>query len=380
MYINYQHRIFGLDVIRAIAILLVLVSHSTLLLFPENNNTLLTIIRFLGTIGVDIFFVLSGYLIGGLLLKQISKKKTAFKDFTYFWIRRWFRTLPNYFLILVLNILLYFVLYNEIIDGIEYFIVFLQNFSTPHPDFFTESWSLSIEEYAYIIGPLILFALSLFLKNISKEKLYIFMILIILITITCFRIYYHYNNTIDIYENWSQNIRKVVIYRLDSIYYGFIGSYFALNFSSIWQRYKSLFFSIGILLFLGTHVFIFINDLQPDNFSLFFNIFYLPIVSISILLLFPVFSNWKKGKVLKHQITSISILSYGVYLINYSLVLLTIKYFIDIDEVTFFVKLIILVLYWYVTFFLAFVLYKYFEKPFTDLRDSKFIKEKFSIK
>jgi len=103
VYINYQHRIFGLDVIRTIAILLVLLSHSTLLLFPENNHISLTAIRFFGTIGVDLFFVLSGYLIGGLLLRQIRNGKTAFKNFMYFWIRRWFRTLPNYILILAFN-------------------------------------------------------------------------------------------------------------------------------------------------------------------------------------------------------------------------------------------------------------------------------------
>ncbi|MFD0989494.1 acyltransferase family protein [Mariniflexile jejuense] len=97
MDIDYKHRIFGLDVIRAVAILLVIFSHSTILLFPDKETTLLVIIRFFGTIGVDLFFVLSGFLIGGNILKQLAQEKTALKDFVYFWIRRWFRTLPNYF-------------------------------------------------------------------------------------------------------------------------------------------------------------------------------------------------------------------------------------------------------------------------------------------
>ena len=245
MYINYQHRIFGLDVIRAIAILLVLTSHSTLLIFPEDNNISITAIRFFGTIGVDLFFVLSGYLIGGLILKQIRTGKTAFKDFLYFWIRRWFRTLPNYFLILVFNVLLFYVLYNTVIDDIGYFVIFLQNFATPYPDFFTEAWSLSIEEYAYIIGPLLLYVLLLLWKNTSKDKLFLFMTLIIILAITYFRIHYHNNHSIDSFEAWSHNIRKVVIYRIDSIYYGFIGVYIATHFSSIWQNYKILFVYLG---------------------------------------------------------------------------------------------------------------------------------------
>ena len=377
MYINYQHRIFGLDVIRTIAILLDLMSHSTLLLFPENNTISLTAIRFLGTIGVDLFFVLSGYLIGSLLLKQIRIGKTAFKDFMYFWVRRWFRTLPNYFLILILNILLYAVLYHTVIDEIGYFLVFLQNFAFPHPDFFTESWSLSIEEYAYVIGPLLLYILSLFWKSTSKETLFVYTTLIIIIAITYFRIHYHNQHNLDSLETWSQNLRKVVIYRIDSIYYGFIGAYVSLNFSKIWQNYKKTFFILGLLFFLITHMFIFIYGATPSNFPIFYNIFYLPLISISLLLLFPIFSNWKTGRFLKKQISYTSILSYGIYLINYSLILLTIRYFIQIENASIFIKLLVLVMYWTLSFYLSYVLYHYFEKPLTDLRDSKFIKEKF---
>lgn len=378
MYINYQHRIFGLDVIRTIAILLVLVSHSTLLLFPKSSNISLIAIRFFGTIGVDLFFVLSGYLIGGLILKQILLGKTAFKDFICFWIRRWFRTLPNYFLILILNILLFYVLYNEVIENVEYFIVFLQNVSTPHPDFFTEAWSLSIEEYAYIIGPLLLYVLLSLLKNTSKDKLFFLMTLTIIITITYFRVSYHNNHIFDSFETWSHQIRKVVIYRIDSIYYGFIGAFVAINYTSIWRNYKKIFFIVGLLLFIVTHLFILLNDAQPSSFPLFYNVFYLPLISISLLLLFPMFSNWKTGSILRKQITHTSILSYGVYLINYSLVLLTIQYFINIENVSIAIKLLILLMYWIISFYAAFILYRYFEKPMTNLRDSKFIKEKFN--
>ncbi len=332
----------------------------------------------MGTIGVDLFFVLSGYLIGGLLLKQITAEKTAFKDFLYFWVRRWFRTLPNYVLILILNILLYYALYRILIDDIGYFLVFLQNFSNPHPNFFTEAWSLSVEEYAYIIGPLILFILSLLWKNNSKNQPYILMVSIIIIGITCFRIYYHNNHITDNLETWSQNIRKVVIYRIDSIYYGFIGAYMAVHLSTIWKNIKNRLFALGLLIFLGIHLPIFLLNASPNDYPLFYNIFYLPLISVSLLLLFPVFSSWHNGRFLKYQVTYISILSYGVYLINYSLVLLTFKYFIDIENVSMAVKLMVLAAYWIVSFLLAHILYKYFEKPCTDLRDSKFVKSKLS--
>ena len=53
---TYKHRVFGLDVVRAVAILLILCSHSTILLFPNSEATGLRFIQFFGTIGVDIFF------------------------------------------------------------------------------------------------------------------------------------------------------------------------------------------------------------------------------------------------------------------------------------------------------------------------------------
>lgn len=378
MYVDYKHRIFGLDVFRALAILLVLFSHSTLLLFPDEEGFILQIIRFFGAIGVDLFFVLSGFLIGGIILKQIHSNKITFKDFGYFWVRRWFRTLPNYFLILLLNIILYVVFFKEVISGIGYYFLFLQNFSEGQADFFTESWSLSIEEYAYIIGPLLLFFLILFFKSISKSKLFIGSVISIIALITFLRFDFHLNNALTSDHDWSQQLRKVVIFRIDSIYYGFIGAFISINYGVIWKQYKTWLFLLGISLFFGMHFIVFWFDIKPINAPLFYNIFYLPLVSISLLLLLPIFSNWKHAPFLKREITHISILSYAVYLINYSIVLLTIQYFINLNDASVLTKVGVLVVFWFLSFYLAYLLYVFFERPITNLRDSKFIKDKFN--
>ena len=68
-----KSRIVGLDLLRAIAIILVISSHSTYLLFPTSKNLLLSIIRGFGAIGVDLFFVLSGFLIGTIMLLPLFR-------------------------------------------------------------------------------------------------------------------------------------------------------------------------------------------------------------------------------------------------------------------------------------------------------------------
>ena len=91
---------------------------------------------------------------------------------------------------------------------------------------------------------------------------------------------------------------------------------------------------------------------------------------------FPLCSSWVSGGLLKKTITSISVLSYAVYLINYSIVLLTIQYFIDLEDTSNLIKFSVLILFWFLTFCLSYVLYVFFEKPTTDLRDLPIIKQK----
>ncbi len=162
---------------------------------------------------------------------------------------------------------------------------FIQNFSRPHPDFFTEAWSLSIEEYAYLIGPLLLFFGIWSFKNSNKYKLFLVVTIGIIFTVAFFRYYSHLNNVLHQEYVWSKEIRKVVIYRIDSIYYGFLAAFFANNFNSIWKRFRKSLFSLGIIIFFGVHAVVFGFKLNPDEGTLFFDVFYLPIVSISLLLL-----------------------------------------------------------------------------------------------
>jgi peptidoglycan/LPS O-acetylase OafA/YrhL len=152
---NTKSRIFGLDILRACAIMFVVVGHGKYL-YPSTTPKIIskTISLIFGYDGVSIFFVLSGFLIGGILIKTLEKKRGEKKVLLNFWIRRWLRTLPPYFLILIILLILN-LLFTE---GFHFskrfplnFFTFTQNLFYRHPNFFPEAWSLSIEEWFYLL-------------------------------------------------------------------------------------------------------------------------------------------------------------------------------------------------------------------------------------
>ena len=124
---NNNKRIIGLDVLRSIAIILVMLMHSGSMFLPLAKlpllgnivGKLLAIIIPVGYLGVELFFVLSGYLIGSILIKLFSdNKKPIFKEIKQFWIRRWLRTLPNYYFVLLIKQVIKFFFIGAI--GLQY--------------------------------------------------------------------------------------------------------------------------------------------------------------------------------------------------------------------------------------------------------------------
>ena len=164
--IGEKSRVFGLDVYRAVAILLVVMSHASY--FTGSMFSWLPSIPLPD--GVELFFVLSGFLIGTILIKTLEEsERFGYRELFHFWKRRWFRTLPNYYLILLVY---YILVSNSIIggdDAIEQFnwkfLVFAQNLYESFYGFYLESWSLSIEEWFYIILPIIIIGFRLFLSK-----------------------------------------------------------------------------------------------------------------------------------------------------------------------------------------------------------------------
>nr|MBP6315968.1 acyltransferase [Chitinophagaceae bacterium] len=167
-------RIVGLDILRSIAILLVLIRHSEL----EN-----TYVHKFGWLGVDLFFVISGFLVSGLLFSEY--KKTQQVNIRRFLIRRGLKIYPSFYFFLIVNILInYF--FQDIIPTIPRLLselFYVQNYL---PYIFTHTWSLAVEEHFYIILAITLFILwkySLF----SPKPRYIIYLGILLLTVYVLR-------------------------------------------------------------------------------------------------------------------------------------------------------------------------------------------------
>ncbi len=164
----------NLDGIRFIAFLMVFSLHyyATAIdtLGIEEGNFKAILLQFIanGTAGVHIFFVLSGFLITYLLLKE--KEKTGKINVIYFYIRRALRIWPLYFVIIGFSLVIYPVIriYFDADAPLYYkplyYIFFLGNFDIINiqrfhdgiiPGFLEVTWSLSIEEQFYAVWPLL---------------------------------------------------------------------------------------------------------------------------------------------------------------------------------------------------------------------------------
>ncbi|WP_298760117.1 acyltransferase [uncultured Psychroserpens sp.] len=377
MKIDYEKRIFGLDIMRAIAILLVVCSHSAWI-FPQTKNVFTDLMSVAGLVGVEVFFVLSGFLIGRLIYKLFTSPSFGFRDVTYFWIRRWFRTLPNYYLILLFNVLLAIYLGTVLPENLWQYVFFIQNFAWEMPLFFGESWSLPIEEFAYILGPLLLYLVLFLNLKISKSKLFLIITSCIVLIFFLTKIGYYFNHLQTNMIFWNVNLKAVTIYRIDAIYYGVLAAYVAITKEDFWLRYKYLFFVIGALVFLGLNFIVPAKQLFIESYPFFWNVLYLPINSLAIVFTLPVLSQIKSApKFILVPVTVISLISYSMYLIHYSVVMQLLKHFFPTEGLSTNMLFIYLIAYFVITTVGSYLLYVVFEKPMTNLRNHKKIKNHF---
>ncbi len=348
-----SNRIFGLDLLRTIAILIVVLQHS----LPLVSAHYAFLEHLTLPDGVDLFFVLSGFLIGGqLILKIESNQKFRFKELNTFLKRRWWRTLPNYFLFLGINIVL---IYFSFIKGeintylLSYF-CFLQNFFKPLDFLFWESWSLSVEEWFYLSYSFLLWMLFKIKTPFTIKHKILFSILLF-ITLPLFYRYFSLSYLPE-YLDWDLYYRKLVPARLDAMGYGVLAALLHQYFFTNWNSKKNLLFVTGIA---GIFLISYFHTELMMNFA-FARTLYFNVNALLVMFLLPKLNSLKTEPFLFTPFEFISRISYSVYLLHIPLFQLFETNTTVNSELG---NIIRYMVYLATTIFFSFLIYHYFEKP-----------------
>jgi len=349
--LNYRPEI---DSLRAIAVLGVIIYHAKLYIFGYQFFTG-------GYLGVDIFFVISGYLIFSLIYKELKISNQL--DFKNFYERRARRILPALIFVIIISLIFAWklILPTSFIDyakSIIYSLVFTSNFYF----FFSgqvygaesgllkpllHTWSLSVEEQFYIIFPLITL---LFFKYLNKYIFYLFFSISIL-SFVLSQYLSIYNPSLNFYlltsRIWEILCGAMLVFLEDKK---------NKNFSNLVSNF---FVFIGLVLIVLSFLLIESNN-GPSLISIF------TIIGTMIVIYFS------KPKTLMSFILSnkilvgIGLISYSLYLWHYPIFSFYRIYFLNKSIYYNFIILLLI-------FFISFLTYYFIEKPFRD-------KKKISLK
>ncbi|MBI3506898.1 MAG: acyltransferase [Proteobacteria bacterium] len=357
-------RVFGLDVIRAFAVALVVMSHMV-----TNGGPPLWLRRFtrLGTLGVETFFVLSGFLIGGIVIDLVASGRfRTLGDLGRFWTRRWLRTLPLYFLFLTIYLWFDWKGPARLREHLEY-LVFLQNFAWKMPPFYNLSWSLAVEEHFYLLFPLACWILHRWTKNpLDGVRWTIGAFLIAPLAVKF---------ALTPQPGWSgfnDDVRMVVLPRLDSLMYGVAAAFVKRRHGALWQavlRKTPLW--AALLAAECVYLRIDMPGLFPTRVweTLFF-----PVMSLVVALLLPAFDAMREAPeaAWARLVTYVSTVSYSIYL-GHVLILLRVNAFLKEVPGGWSIVWEHPIILWplYLVFIMALATLTYYgwERPFLALRD-----------
>jgi peptidoglycan/LPS O-acetylase OafA/YrhL len=171
-------RVVQLDWVRGLAILLVIDHHAIL---PASNNFLARTNQFVGEhvgwMGVDLFFVLSGFLVGGLLIQEITKSGDI--QVGRFLIRRMLKIWPAYYFYILFQII---TRHHPLSSFVWQNVLNIQNYAGTS---LSHTWSLGVEEHFYLLLPIVL--LWIYRKKPLRERLES-ILLGICVAVLCIRI------------------------------------------------------------------------------------------------------------------------------------------------------------------------------------------------
>ncbi len=247
-----------------------------------------------GAYGVELFFALSGFLIGGLFFREAK----AFGDVQVprFMARRLLRTVPPYFVALALSYFAVRATRGQAFDLT--YLVFLQNFRDPMP-FFLVSWSLCIEEHFYLVFPM----LGAVLLRLRGAGLLLCVGLVLLPML--FRAA---SNPTGIAE--TGYLVTATHLRFDGILLGVLAAWVRSRMEA--RQIKKILPAIPSLLFAGVCLVAFPRVLSPLRYSI--GLFVLSFALAIAVLAADVAAPLLRGRAIKAFLSWVALRSYSIYL------------------------------------------------------------------
>lgn len=359
LQLNINNRSHGLDVLRCLAISLVFMAHYSVL----TKQTTLGILGHTRGIGVDLSFILSGYLIGHQIISAFAKDETF--SLYNFYNKRMLRTLPAYLFILGIYFLIPSLRERPLVTPLWKFLTFTQNFGLTSGAF-SHIWSLCVEEQFYLIFPIIALVLAR-QKSLKAWWLFIASILLIEIILRMMIwlnfIYQAGNDTVSPYLTY---IYYPTYCRLDSIVIGISLALLRNYHTKLWAnltKYGNILLVIGIL---SSCFMVYLFQKSTDFFPSVFG-FSLRAISLSTLILAALSTNSWLYKFRIPGAMTLALYSYPIYLTH--------KQFIHVTNLLFSSlaigksSLAILFMSVLSTLIGAWMLHITLEKPFLKLRN-----------
>jgi peptidoglycan/LPS O-acetylase OafA/YrhL len=161
--------------------------------------------------GVEVFFVLSGFVLAPQIVDWVVGK--PWRNLGVFLVRRWMRTIPPYVVALVVIAAL---TGNLMTADFARYLFYVENLfsSANHVDFYPVAWSLAVEEWFYVLFAPALFLVARLLGRRDRRFDATFAVLVILV-VAALRF-----STAP--HDWDLNVRRVTLFRIDSIVWGFL--------------------------------------------------------------------------------------------------------------------------------------------------------------
>ena len=319
-----------------------------------------------GWTGVDLFFVLSGYLISSQLFIKINRKEKII--FRQFFLRRAFRILPAFFVTLAIYFWIPFFRERESLPPAWKFLTFTQNFglNLRYYGTFSHAWSLCVEEHFYLFLPLILIAVQTW-KGFSKAYW-------ILIGFCLFGFIIRYYSYDQLYLTgseepgaairWYQYIYYPTYNRLDGLLAGvsIAGIYhFLPNTWRLISKYSSLTLLAGLITLWGASI------LCSNQMSFNASVYGYPVVALGYgLLVISAISpasyiyRWNSK-----AIGLIANLSYALYLTHKGIIHIT-RELLSVYHIN---ESLLFIISMVTCLCAAYLLHALVEKPFMNLRD-----------